>query len=974
MKFKLALAQCRHPKDSDVVALVDGYLAKAHDAGASLVVFPESLMTPFEMPAEQFLSASEELDGPFCSAINELARKHNLWVVYTANERNVDGSKPFSTAVVVDNGGEVRGSYRKTHLLDTDFTRESDKIMSGYELFAPLETPFCKLGLGICYDLRFPELARAAALAECDVLVFPSAWVDGPGKVRQWKTLLSARAIENEMFVAGVSRCDRGFGTEARDYTGNSCVFDPLGNEVAAAGPSEDLVIAEIDTEIMTRARAAMPVLDHRHVELYGSLLERNAQKYGVVLDEGGEPVEAYEGSLKYIFASYSHRDISIVYPILARLQRMGFRVWYDPGIQPGYEWEPFVMEHVDNCTCCLFFSSASSLSSMYCQREVVAARKLDKDILVINLDGSDFSWLAQYNLELLQHVFRSDYSDDMALTDAIAAANIVQPCKDTYEIEEQEYESGRKDVTLVSYLGGSVEIIVPDGVTHIGEAAFMAPNVRRVVLPEGVVNIGSKAFMGCGALEEITLPTTLKTIGNDAFSKCAMLKDISFPESLGYIGRGAFANCIRVSRIKLVNPHGDILSDAFRGCVSLEEAEIAGKSIQSGVFLGCQSLKRVKILEGIRSIGGHAFENCVELTDLELPNTLQEIYEDAFRECSKLFLNLPPSIVHISPGAFFDCAGYSLEDGDCLRVADGIVYSADGTKLIRGTVGNRITEINVPEGVAEIAKEALGGAHWITAVHLPSTLTAIGEWAFGGCQSLRKLHIPENVRTIGKRAFVGAGITEVNLPDGLQLIDDSAFSGCNLTSICIPATVTTIGRDAFGDCTNLDISIPSSVEHIGDGAFKGCNRIAVYGDSGPIMLKDGMLFCDNGRILAFMPGIGIDNLHVVIPEGVEEILDGALWINEDVCPRPRRSTSRNPLAKAEPTHSVEKPKTGPKPKTTVAISLPDSLKRVGRGALRGLQCNVVVHFAGKELALQGWKREAASELISFIDANCAKR
>lgn len=276
MKFKLALAQCRHPEDGDVAALVDDYLGKARDAGANIVVFPESLMTPYEMSAEQFLTAAEELNGPFCTTINELARTHGMWVVYTANERSIGGNRPFNTAVVVDDKGEVRGSYRKTHLFDTDFTRESDKVMPGCALFPPLETPFCKLGLGICYDLRFPELARAAALAGCDVLVFPSAWVDGPDKVRQWKTLLSARAIENELFVAGVSRCDRGFGADERDYAGNSCVFDPLGNEIAAAGLDEGVVVAEVDTDEISRVRAAMPVLAHRRVELYEPLLERN--------------------------------------------------------------------------------------------------------------------------------------------------------------------------------------------------------------------------------------------------------------------------------------------------------------------------------------------------------------------------------------------------------------------------------------------------------------------------------------------------------------------------------------------------------------------------------------------------------------------------------------------------------------------------------------------------------------------------
>lgn len=276
MKLKVALAQCSHPADGDVVTLVDGILRRTAAEGAGLVVFPESLMTPYEMGAEDFAQAAESLDGPFCTAVNKLAAAHGTWVVYTANERNPEGGSPFNTAVVVDDAGEVRGVYRKSHLFDTDFTRESEKVMAGGALMPPIDTPFGKLGLGICYDLRFPELARTAALEGCDLLVFPSAWVDGPGKVNQWKTLLAARAIENELFVVGVSRPDRGFGANARDYAGHSCAFGPRGEVLAEAGYGDDLAIAEVDTDDAVRAREAMPVLDHRHVELYGKLLEPN--------------------------------------------------------------------------------------------------------------------------------------------------------------------------------------------------------------------------------------------------------------------------------------------------------------------------------------------------------------------------------------------------------------------------------------------------------------------------------------------------------------------------------------------------------------------------------------------------------------------------------------------------------------------------------------------------------------------------
>ena len=262
MAFTLGLAQCRHPEDGDVLRMADAWMARAAARGVDLLVFPESLMTPFDASAEEFARAAEPLDGPFCSGMDALAAKHGMWVVYTANE--AAAPKPFNTAVVVDLSGAKRAVYRKVHLFDTDFVRESGKISAGDAYMVPVEAPFGRIGVGICYDLRFPEQARAAAMAGADLMLYPAAWVDGPLKVEQWRTLLAARAIENEFFVAGLSRCDRAFGGAARDYAGNSCVFGPLGTSIAEAeGIEEELVVCEVDTGEIGRARAAMPVLDH---------------------------------------------------------------------------------------------------------------------------------------------------------------------------------------------------------------------------------------------------------------------------------------------------------------------------------------------------------------------------------------------------------------------------------------------------------------------------------------------------------------------------------------------------------------------------------------------------------------------------------------------------------------------------------------------------------------------------------------
>lgn len=261
MEYTLGLAQTCHPGDGDVISLVERYVKQAQCQGVDLLLFPESLMSVYEIEKEQFLREAQSLGDAFTCAIDALAREYGLWIVYTVNERNPKGN-PFNTAVIVDDQGMRRGVYRKVHLFDTDRTRESDRMDAGDKLFEPLSTPFGVIGLAICYDLRFPEVARAAAVAGCDLMIYPAAWADGSLKADQWRTLLRARAIENECFVAGVSRADKG-------YIGQSCIVDPQGVVVAAGGPSEALVVARINTQHIDSVRSKMPVLNHRRDDLY---------------------------------------------------------------------------------------------------------------------------------------------------------------------------------------------------------------------------------------------------------------------------------------------------------------------------------------------------------------------------------------------------------------------------------------------------------------------------------------------------------------------------------------------------------------------------------------------------------------------------------------------------------------------------------------------------------------------------------
>ncbi len=261
MQFELGIAQTKHPSNGDVVGLAAKMAKRAKHAGVDILVFPESLMTPYETDPDDFARLSQPLDGEFCTAVNGISRSNSIWILYTANEFNPHGM-PYNTAVLADAEGVVRSTYRKIHLFDAGKNRESSKMSAGSQIAPVVQTPFGKLGIGICYDLRFPEMARKLALQGCEIMLYPAAWVAGHSKKIQWETLLAARAIENGMFVAGVSRCDRG-------YIGNSCVFAPDGRLVAQAGSDEELLHCTIDTSEVEKLRTYMPTLAHRRPELY---------------------------------------------------------------------------------------------------------------------------------------------------------------------------------------------------------------------------------------------------------------------------------------------------------------------------------------------------------------------------------------------------------------------------------------------------------------------------------------------------------------------------------------------------------------------------------------------------------------------------------------------------------------------------------------------------------------------------------
>ncbi len=239
---------------------------KAADAGASLVGLPEnfSWMGP---EAERDQNA-ETLGGQTLNHMAELARSLKISVLAgSVLETGAPGGRLFNTSVLFGPDGGRLGLYRKIHLFDVEVGdgqtyRESAAVAPGTEVVVA-DAPFGKVGLSVCYDLRFPELYRKLSESGAVLLTVPSAFTLMTGK-DHWEVLLRARAIENQAYV--LAPAQQGRHPKERLTWGHAMVVDPWGLVVARASEGEGLAMAELDLKYLSKVRRTLPALQHRRL------------------------------------------------------------------------------------------------------------------------------------------------------------------------------------------------------------------------------------------------------------------------------------------------------------------------------------------------------------------------------------------------------------------------------------------------------------------------------------------------------------------------------------------------------------------------------------------------------------------------------------------------------------------------------------------------------------------------------------
>ena len=242
-------------------------ISKAAKNKATLVAFPEFMMfyTNSKQTSKQLADLAETINGNFVSTIAKAAKDNQIQVVGSFYEKSKKKDRVYDTSFVIDKSGKVISTYRKIHLYDALGFKESDKMASGSKIAKPVNTTIGKIGMMICYDLRFPEMSRSLASSGSEILVAPSAWVRGEMKEDHWITINKTRAIENGCYVIAPDQV-------GNIYCGRSLVVDPYGKILLDMKKKQGIGYVNIDLKKVKQTRKVLPLLKNRRTDVYPTL------------------------------------------------------------------------------------------------------------------------------------------------------------------------------------------------------------------------------------------------------------------------------------------------------------------------------------------------------------------------------------------------------------------------------------------------------------------------------------------------------------------------------------------------------------------------------------------------------------------------------------------------------------------------------------------------------------------------------
>lgn len=435
--------------------------------------------------------------------------------------------------------------------------------------------------------------------------------------------------------------------------------------------------------------------------------------------------------------------------------------------------------------------------------------------------------------------------------------------------------------ISTNTLVAGCSSTVIPDTVDIIGASAFRGhKELKSVLIPESVAKIGESAFYGCTGLTEISVPANVKSIGNGAFSYCTGLIGVSLPTDITSISEKVFSYCECLTDVSIPESVKSIGASAFLGCASLNSIDFPSGLISIGEysFYQCVGLTEITIPANVSSIGKCVFSECSALISIKvdagnqifdsrfncnaivrtatnqllagcattiISDSVTSISEYAFYQCLGLTsIDIPNTIKVIGNNAFYGipnvnysgtATGGNWGAENLNRYAEGmLVYENSSKTKIIACCKNISGEIEIPNSVTSVGKNAFSNRTGLTEIILSDNLKSIGDNAFYGCTGLRRIVIPDNVESIGDNAFCEcSNLSSVSLSINLETIGEKAFCKCTgVTSITIPNCVESIGNAAFEDVLNVVYSGTASGRRWGAKNFNGyVSGYLVYSD-----------------------------------------------------------------------------------------------------------------------------------------------
>ena len=368
-------------------------------------------------------------------------------------------------------------------------------------------------------------------------------------------------------------------------------------------------------------------------------------------------------------------------------------------------------------------------------------------------------------------------------------------------------------------------QIKVGDGVTHIGNCAFLwAKNLTTALLSDTVVSLGDYAFAKCLSMHTVRIPQRLTSFGTGCFMLCQNLHNFVFPEGTKSVPDKMFRECGAMTYVIMADSIESIGEEAFMDCVSLEKVRIPrnAETIEDNAFAFCSALTTVYLPSSLEKINDDAFWRSTSLAVAYYEGTETEWNEklDLGNSASDVLSSLTVKFEYnFGEDSCGDYVRWSFDEKTCVLTVYGIgdMYDYLGAYTPWNSFKASIKAVRIEEGVSRVGNYSFSHCNNLSEVYISSTVIEIAESAFYNCKSLRSLEISNGVVEIGSDAFSESGITNLVLPESVKTIGKSAFAFCkSLKTVTLPDGLLIFGNAAFDYCNSLEYTESNGLKYLG--------------------------------------------------------------------------------------------------------------------------------------------------------------